>query len=125
MAVLAGAGCHNTPTTPSVTTTSTTTLFASRLLVGGSAWRSFTQTSTSLVTARLSILSPDSEAVVRIGFGTLEGTTCTTTITADAAPNDTDPQLTAPLPPGRYCVQIWDIGNLTKFNDFAIILIQP
>jgi len=62
---------------------------------------------------------------MRIGFGTFDGTTCTPTITVDAAPNDTDPQLTAPLPPGRYCLMISDIGNLKKVNDFAIVLIQP
>ena len=29
------------------------------------------------------------------------------------------------LPPGRYCVLINDIGNLTVMNDFAIVLVQP
>jgi len=126
IAVLAGAGCTNTPTTPSVTTTAITTVFASRIVVGGSAWRSFIQTETSLVTARLAGLSPDEKAVMRIGFGNFDGTTCTSTvITVDTAPDEETPQLTMALPPGRYCVMIWDIGNLTKLNDFAIFLIQP
>ncbi|HEX5070142.1 MAG TPA: hypothetical protein VFV78_07985 [Vicinamibacterales bacterium] len=125
-AILAGAGCNNTPTTPSVTPTSTTTVFASRIVVGGSAWRSFIQTDTSIVTARLGGLSPDENAVVRIGFGNFDGTTCTSTVmTVDTAPDEEKPQLSMPLPPGRYCVMIWDIGNLTKLNDFAIFLIQP
>jgi hypothetical protein len=125
VAVLAGAGCHNTPTTPSVTTTATTIVFASRIQIGGAAWRSFTQTSLSIVTARLALLSPDSAVTMRIGFGTFDGNTCTTTITADAVVSDTDPQLSSLLTPGQYCIQIWDVGNLTKINDFAIFVVQP
>jgi hypothetical protein len=125
MVVLTGAGCSSgTPTTPAGST-AVTTNFSSRILIGGAAWRSFNQTSTSIVTARLAILSPESDAVVRIGFGTFDGTTCTSTTTVDTAANDTDPQLSAALTPGRYCVQIWDIGNLTTINDFLIVVIQP
>lgn len=120
---MAGAGC-STPTTPSTTPQAVTSAFASRLLVGGSAWKTFTQTTTSLVTARLALISPDGEAVVRIGLGTFDGTTCTATMTVDTASNDETPQLSAPLTPGRYCMLIWDIGNLLSVNDFAIILVQ-
>ena len=34
-------------------------------------------------------------------------------------------KLSVLLPPGRYCVLINDIGNLTVMNDFAIVLVQP
>lgn len=124
LVALTGAGCHNTPTTPSTTSTNTITTFASRLQVGGSAWKSFVQSSATIVTAQLSILFPDTEVAVRIGFGTLEGTTCTPTTTADATPNDTGPELSQLLPAGRYCLLITDIGNLTGVNDFAIVLTQ-
>ena len=120
---MAGAGCSSTPTTPS-TPGATTSSFASRLLVGGSGWKSFVQTTTSLVTARLAIVSPQGDAVVRIGFGTFDGTTCTSMMTVDTAASDETPQLSSQLTPGRYCVMIFDIGNLTSINDFAILLVQ-
>jgi hypothetical protein len=120
---MAGAAC-TTPTTPTPEPKAIATSFASRLLLGGSAWKSFTQTTTSLVTARLAALSPDAEVVVRIGFGTLEGTTCTTTMTVDTAADSETPQLSMLLAPGRYCVQIFDIGNIKSINDFVIFLVQ-
>jgi hypothetical protein len=123
MAALAGAGCAPTTTTPT-SPTATTTAFASRLVIGGAAWKSFNQTTTSLVTARLAIVSPNGDAVVRIGFGTFDGTTCTSTMTVDTASSDETPQLSTQMSPGRYCVMIWDIGNLTGVNDFAIFLVQ-
>ena len=76
------------------------------------------------MTARLAIVSPNGDAVVRIGFGTFDGTTCTSTMTVDTAANDDTPQLSTLMSPGRYCVMIWDIGNLTGVNDFAIFLVQ-
>jgi hypothetical protein len=124
IAAMAGSGCSS-PTTPSSSTSGTTITFASRLLVGGSAWRSFVQTSVGIVTLHLTVLSPDTEVAVQVGIGTWDGTTCTPTNTAVATSTDTDPELSVLLTPGRYCVLIADIGNLTVMNDFAIVLVQP
>lgn len=94
------------------------------MVTGGSAWKSFTQSTTSLVTARLAIVSPNGDAVMRLGFGTVEGTTCTPTMTVDTASDDENPQLSTLMTPGRYCVMLFDIGNLTAVNDFVIFVVQ-
>jgi len=127
IAVLAGAGgcAPTTPTTPTVAPTSQTLLFSSRLTVGGSVWKQFNVTATGNVTVRLALLTPDDALVVRIGLGNFDGTTCTPFAIADTGTNDTDPQITQPVTIGRYCVQISDIGNVTRINDFGIVVIIP
>ena len=126
IAALAGAGgCATPPTTPTVTPTIQTLVFSSRLTAGGTVWKSFNVPSTGNVTVRLALLTPDDTLVVRIGLGTFDGTTCTPFITADTGTNDTDPQITYAATVGRYCVQISDIGNLTRINDFGIFVVLP
>jgi len=126
IAALTGAGaCSNAPTVPTTPApTSQTLIFSSRLTTGGVAWKQFNVTATGNVTIRLAVLSPDDTLVMRLSLGSFDGTTCTPTNVVDTPTGD-DPQLTVPVTIGRYCVQISDIGNLTRINDFGIIVVIP
>ncbi len=128
IAATAGAACNQSPATPSPSPTptpQTAVTFASRLAVGGFAWRSFTVDNTGTVTVRLALLNPETAAAVGLGIGTFDGTTCTVTNSVQTAPNDTDPQISTTLASGNFCVRIWDIGQLTKTNDFQVAVILP
>jgi hypothetical protein len=124
-AILSVAGCSSpaAPTTP-LSTAPITLFYSSRLLVGGSAWRSFQLGVPGTVTVQLTSLNPDNTVVVGLGIGQFSGTTCTLTSGLATTPG-TDPQISQALTPGAYCVKIWDLGNLTVASDFSINIVVP
>lgn len=121
-------GCSNamdTPTSPTTTTpTLTTVQFAGRLAPGGSRFYSFTVSQSGAITATLvSIASPRSGAALDmalgLGVGRPAGTGC-----ALSSSVTTGPALTAQLQEaatsGIYCINVHDVGNLTTIVDFAV-----
>jgi hypothetical protein len=122
------AGCEETPTTPTGPVDTRTSLtFSTTLPIGGSAWRSFKTARIGPVTARLTFLSPDAEAVIELAVGTFDGTTCTVTTAVQTAPTEDEeaPQISRTLAAGTYCVRVADLGNLTRINTFGVVVVMP
>lgn len=122
--VATSAACGSTTTSPSLTYSYA---FVSRLLEKGSAWRSITVVEAG--TMKIQYLTGDQpSAVLRLGVGTVNGTTCTVTQSIDTAAVSTDssPQITLPVTAGATkCIMISDFGNLTSSSAFTIsILIE-
>jgi len=61
---------------------------------------------------------------VGVGVGIPTGTTCPITTTTVASPA-LSAQLTVPLNPGVYCIEVFDAGNLTSAVNFAVRIRHP
>ena len=132
---VAACGGNNT-TSPSSTTTvaspTATETFAGTLPVGGSSFYSFVvaQNGTVNVTlvnvsAAAGVAANDVPSTVTLGLaiGTPSGTGCNGTVTNVTA--GTDPQVTGTYAPGRYCVNVSDIGNLAAPAAFTATIAHP
>ena len=125
LSVSGAVACGSSSTTPTATLT-TSLSYVSRIQEKGSAWRSFQVPYAGSVTVQLTSVS-QTDAVMGLGLGTLSGTNCVVTQqtqTAASAAAST-PQITATLPVGSFCVKVSDIGNLTSFVDFTILITYP
>ena len=130
-ATIAACG-GNTTTSPSTTTTPTapptvTETFAGTLLVGGYSFYSFVVPQNGTVNVTLvSVSGTDVPSNVMLGLaiGTPSGTGCTGgTVTNTTA--GTDPQVTGTYSPGRYCVNVSDVGNLAAPAVFTVTIAHP
>jgi hypothetical protein len=124
LATLCGAcssSAYDTLASPaSATATGTgTETFSSFLSVGGQSVHTFPVVQTGSIAVTVTVVTP--AAVVGVGVGTpnTSGAGCnlTSAIEASAAIVDpitgaTTPQLTVPADVGRYCVQVFDSGQL-------------
>lgn len=123
------AGCGNktaaTTTTTPTPTGPTTSVFASRLTVKGSAARTFTVSQAGTVTVALTSLSTPS-TVVGLGIGVPNGgiARCTLSLSLNTTAS-ASPQIAAQVDPGSYCVAIYDPGTLTSSVDFDITIVYP
>jgi len=122
--VVAVAGCGSDTTEPTATTY--VEQFSSRLQEKGRAWRSLTITTAGNVQMQLVALT-QTEAIMNLGIGTINGTQCVLAASVDTIANGTTvlPQLTRTVPVGTYCVQLQDIGNLTQLVDFTVRIERP
>lgn len=126
VAMIAPAGaCEDTPVDPTPTPTRTDLFFNSQLMRGGSSSRSFTTPATGEVKVFFSSLIPDTDAVISLGLGAFDGTTCTISTTVSVKGGATDAVLTTTLAAGTYCIRLWDPGVLTRTNDFSVTLNIP
>ena len=65
-----------------------------------------------------------STATLGVAIGTPSGTGCTGgSVTNTSA--GTDPQVTGTYSPGRYCVNITDVGNLAAPANFIVTIAHP
>jgi hypothetical protein len=131
MASACGGGDSTSSTTaPTVTTGPLTALFEGKLAVGGSAFYSFTVSTTGNANVMLASVttttSPGSESNVVLGLalGTPLGTDCTIISSLPASAALQSP-LVNNLTPGIYCVRVYDIGNLKVPVNFAIRIVYP
>jgi uncharacterized lipoprotein YehR (DUF1307 family) len=120
------AACGDSPTSPDTTVSTVSETFASRIQEGGSASKSFVVSTAGTVKIQLTWVS-QADVVVRLGLGTLDGTTCVISQTVDTAASVTTdtPQITKDLGAGTYCAKLSDIGNLTTIVDFSITITKP
>ena len=124
-----GSDTSSTATTPSVITGPTTSLFEGQLDPGGSAFYSFTVTSTGLANVMLASVTTSATpgtslpVVLGLAIGTPLGTDCTITNALPASPGLTS-QLVNSLTPGIYCARVYDIGNLRTTIKFAIRIVH-
>ena len=130
--VLSGCGgsdTSSTTTTPSVITGPSTQLFEGKLDPGGSAFYSFTVSSTGLANVMLASVttstSPGASSTVKLGLalGTPLGEDCVITNAIPASAGLTS-QLVNSLTPGIYCTRVYDIGNLRSTVNFAIRIVH-
>jgi len=132
VAALAGAACNldslnpfsSSKSTSSTSSTPVTETFTGSLALKGSNFYTFTVTKTGAVSVTLSGLSPTS-VPVEVGFGTPNGTTSCTLISANpTALAGSTPQITTTGNAGTYCVDISDVGNLTSASTFIISIVH-
>ena len=104
------------PTEPS-TTTETITTFSSILALAGSASQTWTIAQSETVGVTLTALGGVASVGLGIGTPTPGGCDLRSSVTAVAG---TDPQIVMPLDAGVYCVEVFDVGNLTASVQFSI-----
>jgi hypothetical protein len=114
----------NITTVASPTTTET---FAGTLPVGGYSFYSFVVSQNGTVNVTLvSVSGTDVASTVTLGvaIGTPSGIGCTGG-TVTTTPAGTDPQVTGTFSPGRYCVNVSDVGNLAAPAAFIVTIAYP
>jgi hypothetical protein len=126
LAVTASAcGLPAGSTTPTTTSTGTTETFSGSLLPQGSDVYTFTVSQAGTVSITLASLSPSATVAVGLGLGTPSGTTsCTLSSSNPTAMAGSAPQITVTENPGSYCVEIYDVGNLTSTSIFSITIVH-
>lgn len=126
---LLAAGCGDdnaTPTTPTRTSPVTET-FASNLTPQGSVWRFITAGQSGTLTATLT--STDQPGTT-VGFaiGLRNGTSTGCFVTRDVVvAAGTQPQLSASVDAGSYCVRVFDPapGQLQRPLNFTVTIVYP
>jgi hypothetical protein len=124
-----GGSSNTTATTPTVTAAPTPELFEGTLDAGGSAFFSFTVTTTGDVdvmlasTTRTTSPGSESDVVLGLGVGQPAATDCTVTTSLMARAALQSP-LVSNVTPGIYCVRVYDIGNLRSTVRFAIRIVH-
>jgi hypothetical protein len=121
--LLFASGCQSDPDTidlPLTPTEATTERFSGTVGVGGSAINQFTVLlSGGLLTVTLTAAGPPSNVVMGITVGRWDGTTCSAlqggTVPASAG---SAPQIAGNVDAGRYCLSVFDVGNLSAAVTF-------
>jgi hypothetical protein len=131
------AACsHSSTTSPSTTTTTATTTttttptmsesFVGTLMVGQYLYYSFNIGTSGTMNVTLNSVGGTgvpSTVHLGLGIGTPTAYDCTYTSTVVAASSDpAPPQLTGTFGPGRFCVRVWDVGNLSAPANFNITI---
>lgn len=134
MIALLSAACSDTesataPAAADATVASPTTTenFAGVLQVGGASFYSFVVSQNGTVNVTLvSVGGTDvpSTVTLALGVGVPSGTGCGGTTPTNAQPGP-DPQLTGTYAPGRYCVNVSDVGNLAAPAAFTVTIAHP
>jgi len=125
LCALTVAGCggdNNLPTTPT-TPLPSTSIFASHVTVGGSAARNFPSRSGTITVRLRDTLA---RTPLGLGLGLPYGgvSNCTLNTTVEATPS-TEPQISATVDAGSYCVVVYDLGTLTATTDFDVLIVYP
>jgi len=111
----------STSTTPAPTTTDT---FQGTLNPNGARTFSFSTQAAGAITATLTSVTPDSTTTVGMALGTWNGTACQVILANDSAVQGTV-LIGASTAAGSLCVRIYDVGNLTANEDFAVAVVHP
>jgi hypothetical protein len=130
LSLLAVVGCgSDTPTEPSTTTTTTATAVTETITSAvqrrGATLRSFTTSTEGNVTVSLTSLGQEG-AAVRLGLGLSDEVSgdCSLAYTVVTTAYS-GRQLAATADAGRYCVGVYDIGELTAFSTgFTITVVH-
>jgi hypothetical protein len=124
LALLPACGSSST-TSPSTSTTPETDTFSSAIAIGGSTSRTFTMSSAGAVQVTLTSYGAGQPGGLGIGVPvSTVGGPCALTQSVIATPGGS-PQIVTTADAGSYCVQIYDIGNLTGDTGFTITIQHP
>lgn len=136
LAVLAVSCSKDSPTSPSDTPTSTTTVaaepiyneqFIGKVGVSGSSFYSFTVTQYGTVNITLTNIDGafvPPTVTVGLGIGVPSGEGCTTSSTVNAKAGSSA-QISGTYAAGVYCAEVFDIGNLFAPANFAVSIAYP
>jgi hypothetical protein len=123
--------CSN-QTTTSPTTSATTAAatgpatenFSSALGIRGATSHAFNVTTAGTITAMLTSVGPPA-LTVGLGLGIPgAGPPCTLSTSINASLGSST-QLVGPVDPGRYCVQVFDLGTVTNPLAFVVTIEHP
>jgi hypothetical protein len=122
------SGCgSSSSSSPSDSTGLKTENFSGTVPVKGSDFHQFTTTLTGEVDVTLSSVTP--AVNMGVGVGTTDGTTCTLLLGASTPSNGvaagTNAQLAGIVSAGTFCVQIYDVGNLTSAATYSVTVVHP
>jgi ABC-type glycerol-3-phosphate transport system substrate-binding protein len=132
--VLTAAACSGnsttspaaTATTPVASPTSTET-FTGTVAVGGASFYTFVVSVNGTVNVTLvSVAGAEVPSTVTLGLaiGTPSGTGCGTGPVSNVQAG-AGPQITGTYTPGRYCVNVSDVGNLVAPATFVVTIAHP
>lgn len=102
---------HNLTSSSSNPTAATDT-FASFLAIGGSSAHTFPVSQSGTVIITLTSVTPSSTVGLGIGIPGAPGSPCILSSSVNATAGST-PQITIPVDAGKYCVKIYDPGDVT------------
>ena len=122
---LFAVGCSLPPGSPSTTastspTSPTTETFSGTLVVRGSSLGTFSVVQAGAVTVTIDNLGAPANTVVGLGVGTLVAGTCSFSVSNLSATAGAGAQITTTESPGQYCVEIYDVGDLTTAAAFTV-----
>jgi hypothetical protein len=127
-AACGGGGTSTSPASTPVAAPTATIVFTDTVPVGGSKFYSFVVGVNGTVNVTLVGISGDNvppDVTLALDLGTPSGTTCSSGTTANAQVGVNPPQVTQTEAPGRYCVMVSDVGNLTAPATFTVNIDHP
>lgn len=124
-ALSAGCDKETPPTTPTPVTTASVT-WSTALATGGASSRSFKTTRTGTVSITLQSLTGATTLRAGLGVGIPlgDGSGCVLSRSVETTAGPTA-QLELSVDPGNYCVQVYDLGELTQPASFTVLLVYP
>jgi hypothetical protein len=123
----AGAACDDnttTTTTPTTPGTSTSESFPGAVTVNGAVTHQFAATQRGNVTATLSSIDPDASQTLGISLGTWNGTACQIIIANDQAVVGSS-ILGVVSGVGNLCVRVYDVGKLSRAENYKVDVTHP
>jgi hypothetical protein len=121
-----GSSPTATPTpTPTPTPTITTETFAGTIQPTGVDVHPFTVVAQGPITATLTSLSPQSTITMGFGLGQPSGTACALISGAYTESAKAGYAISGTIAVGSYCVELYDLGNMTSANDYVITVAHP
>lgn len=121
-ALATGACSSDIATTPTSTATAVSESFAGTLNKNGALTFQFASLAGG-ITATLTVLSPDSTAVVGLSLGTWSGSSCQVVLTNDSATQATVVSGSVSAA-GTLCVRLSDVGKLAASTAFQVDVVH-
>lgn len=127
LSAVVATGCdeETPPTTPAPETTVSVT-WSTSLATGGASSRSFKTSRTGTVSITLQSLAASTtlRAGLGVGIPLADGSGCVLSRSVETVAGATA-QLELDVDPGDYCVQVYDLGELTQPSPFTVLLVYP
>lgn len=128
LSAVAAAGCGDDdppPTTPAPPTTQSVT-WSTSLATGGASSRSFRSTRNGTVSVTLQALAGSTTIRAGLGVGIPlgDGSGCVLSRSVETTAGATA-QIELDVDAGNYCMQVYDLGELTQPASFTVLLVYP
>lgn len=127
IAMIACSGSTGTPTVPTLTPPTINQNFTGSLAVQGVSTNNFTVTAAGQVEITLTSVGPPPVAV-GLALGSPSGLTCVLSFGSGAALTTLpgpSPQITGTALAGTFCVEVYDVGNLTGTTNYSVTVLHP
>jgi hypothetical protein len=125
--MVACSSSTTSPTVPTLTPPTITQTFNGTLAVQGESSNNFTVGSAGEVRITLTSVGPPPIAI-GVGLGSPSGLTCVLSFGSGAALTTlpgTTPQITGTALAGTFCVEVYDVGNLTAATNYSVTVFHP